>query len=106
MRRRTDNHAMEEKETKPEVKPEADKSLLEQTIEAAKVLKEANAERKALLDREEAMKSLEIIGGKSAGGTANPPQKDPELEKREMVLAKAKGTLLEAPLRRSYGMKA
>ena len=65
-----------------------DKSLLQQAIDAAAELKAANAEKKALLDREEAMRAVDAIGGRSSAGVVVPkPVEQTPMEYAKAVLS-------------------
>ena len=66
--------------------PNIEKSLIEQAIEAAKQMREANAERKELLDREEKLKALDILGGRSPQSQPIQPHVETPREYADRIL--------------------
>lgn len=65
-------------------------SLIERADAAAERLEKANAEKKALLDREEAIMAKQALGGRSE---INKPEKPKELTDREFKEKFLKGEL-------------
>ena len=71
---------------KQENKPEQEKSLVEQANAAAERIEKANAEYKALMEKQEVMAANARLGGKSDAGTKNVKQDIDPREYAKMVL--------------------
>ncbi len=57
-----------EEEPKPEPEPEEDSGMLEKARKIVEEMKAANEERKKLLEREEKLRAMELLAGKSEAG--------------------------------------
>ena len=57
--------------------------MIEQARQAALELRAANAERLAIVEREEKLFAMQTLGGKSEAGTAAPVESDQDRIKRE-----------------------
>ena len=71
----------EEPKPEPEPKPE-DLGMLENARKIVEEMKAANEERKKLLEKEEKLKAMELLGGKSEAGKEEP---EPEISPKEYV---------------------
>ncbi len=78
-------------EEKKEIQDE--KSLIEQAVKAAQELREANAERAKLLDREERLASMRMLGGRTEAGVPAPKAltKEEEIKQRVNEMLKPTG---------------
>jgi hypothetical protein len=74
-----------------EVKEEAEADPIAEAKQAAIDLKEANAEKAKLLEREEALNTLKMLGGKSDAG-AKPKEKTEEEKEVDSARAMLAGT--------------
>ena len=74
-----------------EIKKEETESELEQAARLVKELRAENETKKALLDREEKLKAVSLLGGKSQAGTFT-PEPDPEQVIKDRVNAWLKPT--------------
>ena len=80
-----------EEETKEEVKPDpAPSDLIDKANAAAARMEQANAERKNLISKEEALKVKETLGGK--GASTNENKEDSPKEYAKKVMANDVGT--------------
>jgi len=72
-------------------------TLLEDTYKAIAELKALNAEKKALLDREEKLRAVEALGGHSEAGTTLPPQKSEQEIKDDDFIKTVMGAVGRKP---------
>jgi len=84
---------IKKEEIKPVTEPEP-KSMIDAAHEAAERLEKANAEKKVLLEREEKLRSMAMLSGRSEAGSA-PLVEDPEVAKRRKAKEYFKGTSIE-----------
>lgn len=76
-----------EGEKKPEGEPEAAKSLIVEANKAAERIEKANEESRQLVERAEAAKTQDILGGKSEAGQAKQDtQDDKDAEEANKIL--------------------
>ena len=80
-----------EGEKKPEGEPEAAKSLVSEANKAAERIEKANEETRKLVERAEAAKTQEILGGQSEAGN-HPPAKTEEEKVAEEANAMLEGS--------------
>jgi len=73
-------------------------NIVDRATAAAKELREANAEKKALLDREEALQARRELGGQSEAGFRK-EKKTPEQAKVDDAADYFKGTALETAIK-------
>jgi hypothetical protein len=67
-----------------EIKTEDTKTILDEAVKVAERQEKANAELKALLDRQEQMLAKRILGGRSEAGYVEKPV-DPAIAEKERI---------------------
>ena len=74
-------------------------SMIERAEAAAKAMQEANKVHEALIQRQEAMKAEDLLGGRSIAGQPSQPQMSEEEKLRQETKTFFKGSAIEKAFR-------